>query len=312
MKKKIKGLIFLVVFNLLFSNLVVKAETFEKINVTQLFDAQKPPLQEIMDVVASSSVFRFDIPVDPNQKWVLVSAKKSDTEALRMILDIKDGVLTGDVYLPYGPGLYTFTMWYLYDKSKDISGGYEYLGKFTIQNKDTRNLKYILPDGNIQCDNMKIRSLASSIIKGKTGDMAKTLAIHDWVAKNISYDVKNYFNKSMNRIDYSALGVLKIKTSICSGYANLVAALNRAVGIRTKVIGGKVIWLSTGETWAKSKGSDHAWNETYIDGKWIIQDATWDAGYVNFTKKTFTFKLGHTYFNPKESVFAKDHKNTSE
>ena len=61
-----------------------------------------------------------------------------------------------------------------------------------------------------------------------------------------------------------------------------------------------------------SKDNGHAWNETYIDGKWIIQDTTWDAGGVDISTNKFQFELTHKYFNPSPSTFKLDHTKTSE
>ena len=93
--------------------------------------------------------------------------------------------------------------------------------------------------------------------------MEKTKAIHDWVAKNIAYDVAQLDSKQPR--EYSAVETLHNKSAVCNGYANLTAALNRAIGIKAQVAYGTV----THEDGTKV---EHAWNETFIDGSWISQD----------------------------------------
>ena len=109
--------------------------------------------------------------------------------------------------------------------------------------------------------------------------------------------------------EYSALETVSGKKAVCNGYANLTAALNRAIGIRCKIIVGTAKNNILDKT---SKVSNHAWNETYINGKWIIQDTTWDAGGLDSLIKKFNFRLSHKYFNPSANVFARDHTKISE
>ena len=165
-----------------------------------------------------------------------------------------------------------------------------------------RDMSFLLPDTYVESDSSTIKELAYSIIAGCPTDMEKTRAIHDWVASNIPYDTKAYFSKQLH--EYSALETLKGKTAVCNGYANLTAALNRAIGIKTKIVVG---------TASNSSGTEgHAWNESFIDGKWVIQDTTWDAGGIDPKTKQFKFRLSHKYFNPTPEVFEKDHTKNGE
>lgn len=61
-----------------------------------------------------------------------------------------------------------------------------------------------------------------------------------------------------------------------------------------------------GEISNKDNFANHAWNECYINGKWISEDVTWDAGHVDNSNK-FTFNYSNKYFNPDETDFEKDH-----
>lgn len=165
-------------------------------------------------------------------------------------------------------------------------------------------MQFLLPDQNIESDSSKIIELASSLVLGLKTDREKTLAIHDFVASNIAYDTDEYYSKKV--VEKSALETLDGGKAVCSGYANLTAALNRAVGIKTKIIEGTA-WNSN-----SSNSEGHAWNETFIDGKWLIQDTTWDAGGVNSKTKQFVFSLSHKYFDPSLTEFEKNHKKTKE
>ncbi len=148
-------------------------------------------------------------------------------------------------------------------------------------------------------------NLAESITKGLAADFDRVKAVHDWVAKNIAYDVEGY-----NSGEYvcDALNVLHARKGVCQGYADLCAALLRAAGVKTKVIHGIATWEPMPEDIKKNPqnySSNHAWNEAYAGGRWVVFDATWDAGGVADGK--FIFNYTTEYFDPEPGVFAIDH-----
>ena len=204
--------------------------------------------------------------------------------------------------LRYGPGTYQFQI--MTSKSEMKHGQYavEHSGTFT--NTNPEEMDSIAPSCDVQSDAPEIIALAQKITEGLDTDLKKTQAIHDWVAGNIAYDVDSYFGQTYAQKNWDALTVLKSGLGICQGYSNLTAALNRAVGIRTKVIVGDA--FVNNSTWTA-----HAWNEVKIDGRWMNQDTTWDAGGVDFNTRKFTKAVKQQYFDPKPEVFAKDHRPLS-
>ncbi|KAB2950840.1 transglutaminase domain-containing protein [Heliorestis acidaminivorans] len=160
----------------------------------------------------------------------------------------------------------------------------------------------------------EINDLAISITEGLSNDAEKSKAIHDWVASNISYDVHTYFSGNLKDHSYSALETLNRGTSICAGYANLNAALHKAVGIPVKVVSGVARGYGLQDKeWHEIdlNQSNHAWNEVYIDGRWVVQDPTWNAGYVTMDGE-FVFSLNHKYYDPDPLVFSEDHRKLRE
>ncbi|OAB32703.1 hypothetical protein PMSD_17180 [Paenibacillus macquariensis subsp. defensor] len=159
----------------------------------------------------------------------------------------------------------------------------------------------------IQSDNREILDIAKQITSGKLGEMDKLLAIHDWVATNIQYDYDTYGGTKNGLQD--AVSVLRDKKGICSGYSNLTAALGRAAGIPTQYVTGHIArpW-STWDVVEKNmfdKNYYHAWNQAYVDGKWITLDTTWDAISYEDGKKVSDMK--REYFNPDPTIFASSH-----
>lgn len=120
---------------------------------------------------------------------------------------------------------------------------------------------------------------SNEITAGANSDYEKILKIHDWVADNIYYDLGAYFGESPAIT--TPEGVLESKHSICQGYANLTAALIKAQNIPCGVVSGYALGISTDGKWTdeiiKSDASNHAWNEAFVDGRWIIIDTTWDS-----------------------------------
>jgi len=68
------------------------------------------------------------------------------------------------------------------------------------------------------------------------------------------------------------------KLGICYDYSVLFASLLRYNGIPTKLIMG----------YAPDINSYHAWNEVYMDGKWITVDTTYDSQFQK-AKMSYTF-----------------------
>lgn len=126
-----------------------------------------------------------------------------------------------------------------------------------------------------------VEDTARKITTGVKGDLARLAAIYDWVTANIAYDYDYYEGRSYTTGE-SAGEVLELGRAVCAGYAELTTQLCRAVGIPCKSVGGYT--LASGESWGEEhKGlkpweTNHAWNEAYVEGRWVIFDTTWGCG----------------------------------
>ena len=164
--------------------------------------------------------------------------------------------------------------------------------------------KYVTDSAAVQKDYLKdsseiskdIAAEAKSIIAGCSTDMKKLKAIYDWVTENIYYDYGML--EGIVPINASAEWTYSEKQSVCSGYANLTAALCWAAGIPCRVVTGYATGVGSDETiddvWAlystylKDKDlttflskadsyQNHAWNEAFVNGRWVIMDTTWGS-----------------------------------
>lgn len=181
-------------------------------------------------------------------------------------------------------------------------------------NKDFMS-KWINPVGYIEADiDSEIVDLSNEICKGASNDYEKILKIHDWVADNIYYNYDYYFNSSSSDIVYDALSVYQSKRSVCEGYANLTQALIHAQNIPCRKVSGYALGLSsqykywTDETAAVEK-SNHAWNQAYINNRWINIDTTWNSEnkYMN-GEFIYEGMENRFYFDISDVFFSYNHK----
>jgi len=170
---------------------------------------------------------------------------------------------------------------------------------------------YLSTSYGIQSDHAEIIALAKEITSKHRDDYSKVKAVHDWLATNIYYDLEAYFS---NRRAYSfiSMDVLKNKRGVCQGYANLSAALLRSVGIPCRVVTGLGLGMSTNGKWDAQnleKRINHAWNEVYVSGRWIIMDVTWDCDMTYINGNYYTgMGLKHQYFDPTIDSFSLSHR----
>lgn len=113
---------------------------------------------------------------------------------------------------------------------------------------------------------------------GLTTDQEKVTAVYNFMKSTITYD-----NEKAGQVTSGALktytsdadNILSIKKGICLDYATLMAVMLRAQNIPTQVIYG-----------SENSAPYHAWNQIYLDGKWVLYDATYAAGGATGTNYT--------------------------
>lgn len=216
----------------------------------------------------------------------------------------KSLIYGNDIEILYKDGKLSFVPYPYYDHNMAV-----------VNNKrtDEKALAYYRqPSSDIQSDNQEIIDLANSITAGITNDYDKAVAIHDWVCNNIYYDWDSYSSKNYIGMDTSALGTLHSKRSVCDGYANLTAALLRAAGVPAKKISGFALGVSNDywpENFDPNKDTNHAWNEFWANGRWVILDTTWDSdnAWRNGGIEKNTGLRGYHYFDINVGLLSADH-----
>lgn len=260
------------------------------------------------DRTDSSSVTlagRFD-----SDRDILVRISKGD-KVEKEVYSTEDSRLQQPLYFRHGPGMYRIELFERKPGSEDdgFSGVLWGEQAFLVSNKDQRDLTYLLPTPYVQSAHPEIIALVEKITEGLIGDYEKTKAIHRWVATHIAYDVESFRNGTSQL--RATTEILERGMDVCSGYANVTASFNRAAGIPAKIVIGTAIWADRGETWeTTTKFDNHAWVETYADGRWIVQDTTWDAGSVDDDCDCFQFSYDTAYFDPDPEQFGITHRKS--
>lgn len=253
------------------STIVVKnsksaIENNEDVILNKIEELNKAPIikTESESVVTSSSIYNLVLKPSKNAQTYSLKVSKDKKIFLNARFYAGPASQTHNIELTGGIG--TYKIEYVEYDSVNIS--LEGIFKKTI------NLIYKIPEiirnvktsKWVQARDPRITNLSASIVAGLNGEYEKVLAIDDWITQNIVY---NYTSTMMSqKID--AITTLEMKMGICTGYANLFAALARASGLEAKAI--------TGRAKIDGKSYFHQWNEVKIDGTWYFIDPTWNAG----------------------------------
>ncbi len=208
----------------------------------------------------------------------------------KIVFPIENRQMKGTVYLRKGQGEYSLAIFYSVENRKNAI--YNSLSKLNmrVQNLDTRNMEYLLPSVQVQSNDSRIQLIAADLTAGVESDKEKIKKIHDYVAELITYNMEGFLTESYKNDPYDALSVLARPFAVCSGYANLFAAISRAAGFRVRVVNGQANGF---KGWG-----DHAWNEILVGDEWKVVDVTWDD----------TTVVRYKYFFPSEIEFSQDHK----
>ena len=158
-------------------------------------------------------------------------------------------------------------------------------------------------------DQVIIKELAEEITEGINNEYDQVKAIHDWVAGNIYYDHDGVRYNQRGRND--TMDTLDRRIAVCQGYAELTASLLRSIGIPARMANGYALGASAGgATWetANLSSSNHAWNEAYVDGRWIVMDATWNSTNKYENGELTSGSIRSTYFDISIEALSNTHK----
>lgn len=177
--------------------------------------------------------------------------------------------------------------------------------------KDKSTSEALKRTPSIQSQNSGIISIASEVTSGCETDYQRILALHDWVCSYLRYDMDSIASGEIP--PYYAEEVVKNRNAVCLGFATLYAALCRSIDIPCNVVSGYALGIGADTEWTDettlTEEQNHAWNEVYVDNRWVIVDTTWDcANKIENGVLTEGEEVSHMYFDANIDFFSANHK----
>lgn len=182
-----------------------------------------------------------------------------------------------------------------------------------LYEKDKSTSEALKSTFSIQANNASVKSLAESVTADCKNDYEKLIKIHDWICSNIYYDTDNI--NTSETLPYSASEVLSSRRAVCLGFSMLSAAMCRSINIPCNVVSGYALGIGSDHEWTDETAfyaePNHAWNEAYVDGRWVIFDTTWDClNKIENGEKVTSENMSHMYFDANLDFFSANHRIT--
>ncbi len=169
-----------------------------------------------------------------------------------------------EVYpLQMGNGIYSIK---IYENVENTAYTVLYAVDLRVEMYDTDRV-FVFPNQYVWYTNSdKAVEKSIELCEGITSDEKKAEIIYKFVTAHIKYDNEKAANvKSGYLPDVDE--TLASGKGICFDYSVLMAAMLRAQGIPARLVIGNV----------EPENILHAWNQVYINGKWVWMDATFGA-----------------------------------
>lgn len=158
-----------------------------------------------------------------------------------------------------------------------VSYGYSgYQGNYNIY----YNPSYLTTKAQEDYVDSRVDYILDEIITDKMTSFEKEVAIHDYIVKNVEYDV--------SLVQHSAYAALAYGKTVCQGYSLLAYKMFEEAGLQSRIIGSDYM--------------NHAWNLVNVDGYWYHADLTWDDPVPDVKGRTV-----YEYFNMSDYSISKDH-----
>lgn len=143
--------------------------------------------------------------------------------------------------------------------------------------------------------------LVEELLRGVTDDSTRTKILHDWVADNIRYDTEAYLSGSIGSQGYAE--VLRTGRAVCAGVAGLFNELCATAGLECVTISG----YARGFSFKVFEPEDpteqnHAWNAVFLNGRWRLIDATWNAGHIDQGKYKQRYSTQYLFAAPEDMI----------
>lgn len=235
---------------------------FENLFMSEMTETEK--VQYIEDLRTAMMERETEIQLEYHGAGDAMEKFVSDSVEQAFLLDKEDTSSDGDY------------MRYVHSASRINMNGFG--KKYTIQ----YTMKYLETKEQTRQVEAEVENILKKLKISEKSDYGKIKAIHDYIVKNVTYDLSTDFNSP-----YYAL----VKgSSACQGYATLFYKMATDAGIPCCVVTGT------------AQGGLHAWNMVELEDKWYYIDTTWDDPVGVFGEST----MNYNFFLKSESEM-KDH-----
>ncbi|KAI9373027.1 hypothetical protein BJX61DRAFT_409115 [Aspergillus egyptiacus] len=139
----------------------------------------------------------------------------------------------------------------------------------------------------------------------------KARVIFTWLHHNIDYDTVSFYNHCVKPSTPDSTFASGL--AVCSGYADLFAALATRAGLEAKVVSGHGKGYGyeapgAGVPLPPYDATGHAWNVVRIDhGQWKLIDACWGAGHVQGPGRPYVRSFNPAMFTDTNDEFGLKH-----
>lgn len=156
-------------------------------------------------------------------------------------------------------------------------------------------------------DSMSMGTINNVVSKKFEDKIDRARAIYDWIALNISYDIKAARNSSAMK--NSPSDVLLSRKAVGIGFTSLFQDMCSSADIRCLTVDG---FVKNNTEQIDEKGSEinHSWAVVQLGQSpdtWYYVDPAWGSGYADAEMKVFTRSFTDAYFFTDKEIFNLQH-----
>ena len=156
-------------------------------------------------------------------------------------------------------------------------------------------------------DSMTMGTISETVTRPFADKTDKVRAIFDWIAYNISYDVKAARTSSVGKNTTDE--VLLYRKAVSIGYATLFQDMCSSANIRCLTVDG-FVKQNIEQIGDDNTEINHSWAVVQLGQSpddWFYVDPTWGAGYTDADMKTYTRSFNDGYFFADKATFNLQH-----
>ena len=150
--------------------------------------------------------------------------------------------------------------------------------------------------------NEYVKTIVSKINEITQDDFERVKLVHDAICLLVSYDAKNFWANTVPEQDWQ--NVVKTKTAVCEGYANLFQKFCEELKISSKKVTGYARGVGSDILNENPNDSNHAWNIVQIEGFWYLVDCTWDSGYMKGKSSVQSYTTDWLFLKPEHFIYS--------